>query len=82
MTEIGPWMFAIVPGPPVEPMLTVASGAANDIDRLVIGEHVDRAAVVGAGGDVEHATDAGVVDVDRVDAALAVDLVVTSRPSG
>ena len=49
-------------------------GVAGDIDRLVVGDDVDRAAVIGAGGDVEHAEEAGVVDVDRIDAALAVDV--------
>ena len=34
VTEIGPWMSAIVPGPPVEPMLTVASALLVIFKRL------------------------------------------------
>ena len=33
VTEIGPWMSAIVPGPPVEPMLTVSTPCPNDVQR-------------------------------------------------
>ena len=74
MTEIGPWMPAIVPGPPRRADVDGGQGVAGDVDRLVVGDDIDRAAVIGAGDDVEHAEKASVVDVDRVDAALAVDV--------
>src|SRR5206468_37944 len=46
-------------------------GVERDVDRLVGGDHVHRAAVNTAGGHVERCEKARAVDVDRIGAALA-----------
>ena len=74
VTKIGPWIFAIVPGPPVEPMLTVTSASPVILTGSLLARTLTVLPSSAPVLTLSVPTRARVVDVDRIDAALAVDI--------